>query len=186
MQKREPSQTWETFLSVVIIIAIAAQLILTSLIYREVRMLRAEQALAVGEGPSAGLPIGTVAPAFTLEDTQGQSVALADFRGQQVLMIFSSPDCPYCRSLFKDLHAYASHRSARTIVLMLSLASIEVNRQLQEQEQFSFPVLTATRDLFLQYEIPGTPFIYVIDSSGQVQARGAVNNLSDILTMVNE
>ncbi len=40
---------------------------------------------------------GAVAPAFTLTDTSGKAVQLADYRGKFVVLEWTNPECPFVR-----------------------------------------------------------------------------------------
>ena len=44
------------------------------------------------------LPVGAVAPDFTLEATDGRQVRLSDYRGQTVLLEFSATWCSHCQA----------------------------------------------------------------------------------------
>ncbi|MBU3683150.1 MAG: redoxin domain-containing protein [Phycisphaerales bacterium] len=46
--------------------------------------------------------IGAPAPAFTLKDTAGKDVSLADFKGKVVVLEWINPDCPVCREKMED------------------------------------------------------------------------------------
>src|SRR6266446_9411497 len=48
--------------------------------------------------PSTMLPLGTSAPAFSLPDTSGKTVSLADFKNAPALLVmFICNHCPYVR-----------------------------------------------------------------------------------------
>ena len=40
---------------------------------------------------------GAAAPAFTLTDTAGKTVQLADYRGKYVVLEWTNPECPFVR-----------------------------------------------------------------------------------------
>src|SRR5438105_12007506 len=47
--------------------------------------------------PQSALPVGTVAPEFTLHSTPDQAVSLSEFRGQPVVLVFYPADwSPVC------------------------------------------------------------------------------------------
>ena len=46
--------------------------------------------------------VGAAAPAFTLKDTAGKDVSLADFKGKVVVLEWINPDCPVCREKMED------------------------------------------------------------------------------------
>jgi thiol-disulfide isomerase/thioredoxin len=50
-----------------------------------------------------GLPPGSPAPDFTLPAIHGGSLSLAQFRGRQVLLVFSDPHCGPCNQLAPEL-----------------------------------------------------------------------------------
>src|ERR1043166_6921620 len=56
-----------------------------------------------GDDEPQGLPIGSYAPAFELPDLAGERRALAQFRGQPLLLIFFNPACGFCRELLPKL-----------------------------------------------------------------------------------
>src|SRR5438105_4537367 len=52
-----------------------------------------------------GLSAGTPAPSFRLPDLNGGHVALDDYRGRRVLLVFSDPNCGPCDQLAPQLQA---------------------------------------------------------------------------------
>src|SRR5262245_33466218 len=69
-----------------------------------VAMLGAAAAISIGlvctpttANPAAQARIGGAAPAFTLTDSNGNSVSLADFKGKLVVLEWTNHDCPYVR-----------------------------------------------------------------------------------------
>src|SRR6266568_2860393 len=60
----------------------------------------------------AGLPVGSVAPDFTLTGLKGETRTLVAFRGQPLLLIFFNPACGFCREMMPKLAAILS-RSRR-------------------------------------------------------------------------
>jgi methylamine dehydrogenase accessory protein MauD len=134
-------------------------------------------------GQEMGLEIGTEAPDFTLPDTAGRMVSLDDFAGRRVLLAFSSPRCPACREMYPHLKAFSEDREDVQVV-MISLGSAEENRQLREKQGFGFPVLTWDDKVAQDYEVPGTPFFYVIDGEGVITSKGFANTLEQLKQLV--
>src|SRR5258708_31912125 len=54
--------------------------------------------------PVAGLAQspGAAAPSFTLTDTAGKSVQLADYRGKYVVLEWTNPECPFVRKHYSS------------------------------------------------------------------------------------
>ncbi|HDQ72506.1 MAG TPA: redoxin domain-containing protein [Chloroflexi bacterium] len=133
-----------------------------------------------------GLEIGTEAPAFTLSDTNGTTVSLADFAGQKVLLAFSSIHCSACKETYSHLKAFSENRD-NVQVVMISLGATRENRQLVEEQGFIFPVLTASgwNDPVMEgYKVPGTPFFYVIDREGRIVNADFGNTLEKLASLI--
>ena len=74
---------------------------------------------ALVAGPSAAhaeAAPGQPAPAFTLRDTAGRTVSLADFQGRTVVLEWTNPGCPFVRKhkhVLPCLHMSMCGESAR-------------------------------------------------------------------------
>jgi len=110
-------------------------------------------------------------------------VSLDDFAGQRVLLAFSSPRCPACVEMYPHLKAFSEGREDVQVV-MISRGSAEENRQLIEEGGFGFPVLTWDDEVARDYEIPGTPFFYVIDGGVSIN-KGFANTLEQLEELVH-
>jgi methylamine dehydrogenase accessory protein MauD len=124
---------------------------------------------------NTGLGIGTSAPSFALPDNDGVMVSLEDFVGHKVLLAFSSIGCPHCTEMYPGLKTF-SEGANEIQVLMISEGSAEEKRQLVEAQGFAFPVLARDDGVAQNYQVPGTPFFYVIDGEGMIvniQMRGS-------------
>lgn len=63
------------------------------------RRLPGERPLSESKIERNGLKAGTPAPAFSLPDLTGRVVSLEEYRGRQVLLVFSDPHCGPCDQL---------------------------------------------------------------------------------------
>ena len=61
----------------------------------------------------AALAIGQRAPELSLEDVQGRSVRLSDFRGRHVVLEWNNPGCPFVRKHYGSGHMQALQAEAR-------------------------------------------------------------------------
>ncbi len=133
-------------------------------------------------GPE-GLKAGTQAPAFALTDTEGRMMSLTDWAGQKVLLAFSSTQCPACKAMYPHLKAF-SEGNQDIRVVMVSRGSVEENRQLAEAQGFGFPVLNWEDAVAGDYQVPGTPFFYVLDGQGVIVNAGFASTLAQLETLV--
>lgn len=124
-----------------------------------------------------GLPVGQRAPDFTATDLEGQAVSLADFRGLPLLLIFGSPNCAPCRQLIPDLNLLARERREEMRALFLSRGEVEQSRRFASELDVQVPVAThPDDDLPDKYKARVTPFAFLIDGEGVIQAKGLANN----------
>jgi peroxiredoxin len=86
-----------------------------------------------------GLAAGTSAPGFRLPRVEGGELALADFRGRKVLLVFSDPQCGPCDELAPQLEKV--QRDVQGLqVLMISRRDRESNRKKVAELGLTFPV----------------------------------------------
>ncbi len=131
-----------------------------------------------------GLSAGERAPDFTVADLEGQPVSRADFLGLPLLLVFGSPHCTPCRTLIPDLNVFAEERREELRVLFLSRGDTEEARQLVSETGMRVPIAVhPDENLPEQYKTRVSPFAFLIDSEGIVQAKGLANN-RDHLTML--
>jgi methylamine dehydrogenase accessory protein MauD len=132
-----------------------------------------------GADQSFGLETGIIAPEFILTDMNGNDVALTDFEGEPVLLVFSSTQCAACKTLYPHLQSFRqSHADIH--VVMISHGSDEEQQQMVTRNNLDFPVLQWDEEVIENYEVPGTPFLYLIDGNGIIVSKDFANTLQDI------
>jgi len=121
-----------------------------------------------------GLPCGTLAPAFRLARVDSGELAIDEYRGQQVLLVFSDPNCGPCNQLAPELERV--HRSSSDLqVIMVSRGDLETNRRKVSEHQLTFPVVLQHRwEISREYGIFATPIAYLIDERGIIATDVAV------------
>lgn len=105
MTQSRQSRT-ETLILMLMTIVILLMVAIAGLFFRMTQLQRevlfALESFQVVSRPQ-GLEIGTQVPDFTLIDTEGQTISLADLAGQKVLLAFSSIHCPACTEMYPYL-----------------------------------------------------------------------------------
>ncbi|HQZ05389.1 MAG TPA: thioredoxin family protein [Burkholderiaceae bacterium] len=156
-------------------------------------------ATAVRAAPSVGQP----APAFSLTDTAGKTVQLADFRGRHVVLEWVNPGCPYVRKHYSSANMQGTQRdvTAQGVVWLAInstenastdyLAPAQMGRWMQSQQA------TATHTLMDEdgtvgkaYGARTTPHMYIVDPAGKLIYAGGIDSVpssrvDDIKTAVN-
>jgi peroxiredoxin Q/BCP len=129
------------------------------------------------------LAVGTAAPAFTVKDTQGNTVSLADFAGKTVVLYFypkdDTPGCTKEACSFRD--AYADYQGKDVVVLGVSMDDEASHQAFTEKFSLPFPLLADVGgSLTKAYDVDGGGYskrvTYVIDGAGTItQAFDTIN-----------
>jgi peroxiredoxin len=123
-----------------------------------------------------GLKAGTPAPLFRLPSIQGNSVSLADYRGRQVLLVFSDPQCGPCDALMPELVRFErEHRDDGLKLILVGRGDRAENRRKAEQFGIHFPVVLQEKwKLSKEYGIFATPVAFLIGEDGLLLQNVAV------------
>lgn len=123
------------------------------------------------------LPIGAIAPDFTLTDNHGERVTLSAFAGKHpvVLVFYPADFSSGCtRQLCAIRDDYSRFQEAGAIVLGISAAPWLIHRAFAERYGYQFPLLA---DLFQntarRYEAVNIPLlnrriVYVVGKDGRI------------------
>jgi peroxiredoxin len=122
----------------------------------------------------SGLVAGTPAPEFRLPRLDGGEASLRDYRGRQVLLIFSDPTCGPCDALAPRLEQI-NGRVSDLQILVISRGDGEANRTKVREHGLTFPVLLQRHwEISRDYGMFATPIGYLIDDCGVIAAPVAV------------
>ena len=115
---------------------------------------------------------GAAAPNITLQNLDGETVSLSDYRGQPVVLNFWATWCGPCRQEMPHLQdVYETHRDAGLVVL-----GVNVRETREEAAGFlrelgvDFPVLLDS-DLAAteRYSVTSLPITFFIDRDGNIK-----------------
>nr|BAL59988.1 alkyl hydroperoxide reductase/thiol specific antioxidant/Mal allergen [Candidatus Acetothermum autotrophicum] len=115
--------------------------------------------------------LGYLAPDFTLQDLNGQSVSLSSFRGKPVLLNFWATWCPPCRKEMPELQEF--HRRYGDQVVLLGVnwgEGASTVKRFLDQLGVSYPNLIDERGTaFVLYRLTGIPESFFIDPEGYLR-----------------
>jgi peroxiredoxin len=120
----------------------------------------------------AAQKVGEEAPEVELPDLEGNTVQLADFRGQQTLVLFWNPRCGFCQQMLPDLKQWESGapKDAPRLVVV-SAGSEEANKEMG----LASPVLLDQNfAVGRAFGASGTPSAVLVDAQGKVASEVAV------------
>src|SRR5215218_5435250 len=120
----------------------------------------------------ASQKVGEEAPEVKLPDLEGNTVELADFRGEETLVLFWNPGCGFCQQMLPDLKEWemqAPKDAPRLVVV--SAGSEEANREMG----LTSPVLLDQQfAVGRAFRASGTPSAVLVDAEGKVASEVAV------------
>jgi hypothetical protein len=111
------------------------------------------------EVDSEGPVLGEAPPAMPAVDDDGRRV-LVGGPGPVRLVLFSSATCSICREVAPGTGVAASAAGLT-------------------------PMILHDPDLERAYDVPGTPFLLLLDGAGVVRAKGTVNNLEQVEGLID-
>ena len=129
------------------------------------------------------LAVGTQAPAFTVKDTNGNTVSLSDFAGKTVVLYFypkdDTPGCTKQAQSFRD--AQPNYQGKDIVVLGVSADDEASHQAFTAKYNLNFPLLADTnQELIKSYDVDGGGYAkrvtYVINPEGKIiHVDGTVN-----------
>ncbi|MDH6056470.1 peroxiredoxin [Umezakia ovalisporum] len=139
------------------------------------------------------LAVGTDAPAFTVKDTNGNTVSLSDFAGKTVVLYFypkdDTPGCTKQACSFRD--AQPEYTDKDVVVLGVSADDEASHQAFTQKYNLNFPLLADTNQTLIKaYDVDGGGYAkrvtYVIDRNGKIiHVDASVNtttHASDVLS----
>jgi len=120
--------------------------------------------------PSAGLPVGTVAPGFALSGLYGETITLDFLRasGKPVLLLFSDPGCGPCSVLMPEVGRWQQDYADKLTVTLISRGSLETNRAKASEHGISQVLLQRDREISEAYRGRGTPGAVLVRPDGTI------------------
>lgn len=121
------------------------------------------------------LPVGAHAPGFTVKDTNGNTVSLADYAGKTVVLYFypkdDTPGCTKEACSFRD--SYSAYQGKDIVVLGVSRDDEASHQAFTQKFNLPFPLLADVDGILTKaYDVDGGGYAkrvtYVIDGDGKI------------------
>jgi peroxiredoxin len=133
--------------------------------------------------------IGEPAPAFSLADSNGKAVALADFKGKTVVLEWTNHECPYVRKHYgaNNMQMLQKKWTAQGVVWLTLISSApgtegyvtgeEANKLTAQRTAAPTHVLLDPQgDVGRAYGAQTTPHMYVIKGDGTLAYMGGIDD----------
>jgi peroxiredoxin len=156
---------------------------------RSLAFLTLAAALAVAANAAFAASNGAPAPAFTISDTAGKPVKLADYRGRYVVLEWTNPECPFVRAHYSsgNMQALQKEWGGRQVVWLSinstnrSHGEFKTPAQMREwmTAQGAAPAATLideTSGTARAYDARTTPHMFIVDPAGNLIYQGAIDD----------
>lgn len=171
--KPQRIRPWPALLAGLLLGAALGLIVFFGIPSRAVETSVAENSLTTSEQlqTATGLEIGSPAPQFQLQSTEGEAIDLESLRGNLVLLNFWATWCAPCRTEMPLLEqTYQEHRADGLIVLGIDFDEpIELVQSFGDEFGLTFPLLLDPGGQVQQlYRVRGYPTSVLLDREGKV------------------
>jgi len=130
--------------------------------------------------------VGVPAPDFILEDQNGNSFSLSNFKDKIVILEWLNPDCPFVQRHYKSntMTSLASNYSDNGVVWLAINSTHTMNKDDDkkwiEKYGLQYPILDdSSGNVGKLYGAKTTPNMFIIDKSGTLIYAGAIDDDPD-------
>lgn len=139
--------------------------------------------------PALAAAPGAAAPDFTVADTAGKPVKLADYRGKFVVLEWTNPECPFVRKHYgsQNMQGLQKEWGAKDVVwLTINSTNASHSEYKTPDEMASWmraqgaapkaTLIDGTSATARAYGAKNTPHMFVIDPTGKLVYDGAIDD----------
>jgi peroxiredoxin len=150
--------------------------------------LTACMALATAFPALAAMP-GAPAPDFTIADTAGKPVKLADYRGKFVVLEWTNPECPFVRKHYnsKNMQELQKEWGAKDVVWLTINSTNASHSEFKSPDEMASwmrvqgaapkaTLIDGTSATARVYGAKTTPHMFVVDPTGKLLYAGAIDD----------
>lgn len=143
-------------------------------------------ACSSGEGAdSSDTTAAMVAPEFSGVTLEGQQVALSDYLGKPVVVVFMASWCGPCRDEAPELEQFYNDNSDRAGLLAVNVSDSEEDiRAFMSENGLSFPLMLDGDSAADAYGVTAIPTTVVVDAEGHIAKRLIGGTTADNLSLV--
>ena len=160
-------------------------------------------ALAAASGAATAAAPGSPAPGFTLTDTAGRTVNLADYKGRFVVLEWTNPECPFVQKHYvsKNMQALQKEAGGKDVVWLSINSTSEDSGEYKTGDQMAnwmraqgaapkATLIDGKSTTGRAYAAKTTPHMFVVDPTGRIVYNGAIDdkrsaNPADVKTAHN-
>jgi len=120
--------------------------------------------------PQEGLPIGAMAPRFSLSTVNGDEISLDALleSGKSVLLVFASPNCWGCKVLLPVVRVWQKDYADRLTVAVVSKGTLEENRSQMAKYEINDLLVDDASEVSDNYQAKWSPAALLINPDGRI------------------
>lgn len=131
-----------------------------------------------------GPALGTVTPVAELTTTTGKTFSLTTERERNLILLFLSTSCGFCRKVAEYLNEFA-HGAPEDLVLVFSATEPEKLRDFVKEFNLAALPIVVSPETRSAYGVVGVPYGYALDTRGVIRGKGIVNNDEHLDSLAN-
>jgi peroxiredoxin len=146
-------------------------------------------ALVACQASQAAAKVGEPAPAFTVVDSNGKTMSLADHKGKYVVLEWTNHDCPFVKKHYSgNMQAQQKEATSKGVVWLSVISSAPGKQGHVDGKKAN--ELTASRgaaptavlldekgDVGRMYGAKTTPHMFIIDPAGKLIYAGGIDSI---------
>lgn len=133
-----------------------------------------------------GPNLGDVIPELNAISLTGESVYFGSRYNKKSLVVFITATCSVCDDLIPSLKAISKSEREDLETILISLSPEEsYNREFIKKHQLQHIPYIISAGLGIEYQVKSTPYGLLIDSSRILRAKGVVNNIDHLESLLN-
>lgn len=138
---------------------------------------------------TAGIPVGSAAPNFSLTDTNGKTVSLDEYKGKLVVLEWNNPNCPINQKQYhgamQDLQKSAIAHGVVWLAINSSAPGEDGDYTSEELNKINLTLDAHPSHYLLDragvvghlYDAKTTPHMFIISAEGLVLYNGAIDSI---------
>ncbi len=126
--------------------------------------------------------VAPIAPAWQLKTQSGETISLAQFQGQAVILHFWATWCPYCKKLQPKLvELEKEYKDKGVKIVAISFNEDEGALPQDELASRGYNFITAVNGdaVAMRYSVKGTPTTFFINKHNQVIFKSTSSDITD-------